>query len=228
MAYASEIKPNADIHSRTGETAQSADITDFENNMSESVLHSDEPPASRSTNSGYPHQSRVLSSTDEEDEARLFAEDFDDVDKLPELFVPGRVVHIYSWRGTYDAALVDRGCGALADIVVSANMISDHSIQSYFDAIAEVINVRQAPEHPPPWQPFHTTDTCQCCGAKFTWHVTSSSEAQTFREKHNCRNCGLLVCDPCSKRRKPLPKIGLLEPSRVCDRCHYKCFSEHS
>lgn len=167
------------------------------------------------------YTSRRQLSMDDDDEARFYSEDFDDVDKLPELFVPGRIVHIYSWRGTYEAAFVERDCDALADIVVSANMIRDHSINYYFDAIAEIMDVRRAANQPPPWQPFHATDSCQCCGAKFTWHVTSSSEAQTYREKHNCRSCGLLVCDPCSKRRKPLPSIGLLEPSRVCDRCHY-------
>ncbi|EGB12599.1 hypothetical protein AURANDRAFT_17881, partial [Aureococcus anophagefferens] len=69
------------------------------------------------------------------------------------------------------------------------------------------------------WQPFHTADSCSCCSAKFTWHCTSSSESTTYREKHNCRECGLLVCDPCSKHRRVLPDLGLLLPSRVCDRC---------
>ncbi|KAJ8613406.1 hypothetical protein CTAYLR_002258, partial [Chrysophaeum taylorii] len=192
----------------------------------ESRLFPDEAPQAAAPPPPYlPPRGRTASSDD--DDARFFADDFDDVDKLPELFVPGRVVHIYSWRGTYEAAIVDRGCEALADIAVSANMISDHSIQSHFDAITEVLDVRRAPENPPPWQPFHATDSCQCCGAKFTWHVTSNSEAQTYREKHNCRSCGLLVCDPCSKRRKPLPRIGLLEPSRVCDRCHFQGFSDN-
>ena len=80
---------------------------------------------------------------------------------------------------------------------------------------------------PPAWQPFHATDSCECCKAAFTWHTTSRTEPQTYREKHNCRQCGLLVCDPCSKRRKPLPAIGLLAPSRVCDRCYFQCGSDH-
>ncbi|CAM9900842.1 unnamed protein product [Hapterophycus canaliculatus] len=33
--------------------------------------------------------------------------------------------------------------------------------------------------------------------------------------------CGLLVCDPCSNHRKPLPRVGVLEACRVCDRCFY-------
>jgi hypothetical protein len=34
---------------------------------------------------------------------------------------------------------------------------------------------------------------CTCCGADFTWHSTSSSEAQRNRDRHNCRCCGRLV-----------------------------------
>jgi len=169
----------------------------------------------------------ALLNTEEDVCPEFSIKDFDDVDKLPELFIPGSIVHIYSWRGVYEAALVPRDCPTLSDIAVSANMIRDHKIQSYFDAINEVLEVRKAPEQPPPWQPFHDTDSCSCCQAKFTWHVTSSSEAQQYREKHNCRNCGLLVCDPCSQQRKPLPRLGLLEPSRICDRCHFHAVSTY-
>lgn len=46
-------------------------------------------------------------------------------------------------------------------------------------------------------------------------------QAQRARDKHNCRFCGILVCDPCSNHRKPLPRVGVLEACRVCDRCFY-------
>lgn len=60
-----------------------------------------------------------------------------------------------------------------------------------------------------------------CCASLFTWASTSDSKAQEARDKHNCRSCGSLVCDPCSKNRIPLPEIGLGLPSRVCDRCYH-------
>mmetsp|Transcript_34382 Transcript_34382/g.118526 ORF Transcript_34382/g.118526 Transcript_34382/m.118526 type:complete len:139 (-) Transcript_34382:40-456(-) len=72
------------------------------------------------------------------------------------------------------------------------------------------------------WQPFDATDACGACRAQFTWHTTSATATAAFREKHNCRECGLLVCDPCSRRRKPLSHVGLLVPSRVCDRCFFR------
>lgn len=59
-----------------------------------------------------------------------------------------------------------------------------------------------------------------CCASRFTWASTSDSEAQEARDKHNCRSCGGLVCDPCAKHRLPIPSIGITVPVRVCDRCY--------
>ena len=59
-----------------------------------------------------------------------------------------------------------------------------------------------------------------CCASRFTWASTSNSVAQEARDKHNCRSCGGLVCDPCAKQRIPIPSIGLSVPVRVCDRCY--------
>jgi hypothetical protein len=59
-----------------------------------------------------------------------------------------------------------------------------------------------------------------CCASRFTWASTSDNEAQEARDKHNCRSCGSLVCDPCSLNRIPIPSIGLTTTARVCDRCY--------
>jgi hypothetical protein len=59
-----------------------------------------------------------------------------------------------------------------------------------------------------------------CCASRFTWASTSDSEAQEARDKHNCRSCGGLVCDPCAENRIPIPSIGITVPVRVCDRCY--------
>lgn len=59
-----------------------------------------------------------------------------------------------------------------------------------------------------------------CCASRFTWASTSDNEAQEARDKHNCRSCGSLVCDPCSLNRNPVPSIGLTAAVRVCDRCY--------
>ncbi|CAM9679024.1 unnamed protein product [Scytosiphon promiscuus] len=143
---------------------------------------------------------------------------------LPELYVPGRIVHIYSQRGVYRATEVPRDHDTLRTIPMYGNMLADHASLAYFDALEEIAAVRTAEakgEYMPDWVPFSESEVCQLCKADFSWASTSKSEAQRARDKHNCRMCGLLVCDPCSNHRKPLPRVGVLEACRVCDRCFY-------
>lgn len=45
------------------------------------------------------------------------------------------------------------------------------------------------------WQSFNDADSCSCCGTTLETPLTpTSSETQRGREKHNCRCCGLVVC----------------------------------
>eukprot|EP00752_Nemacystus_decipiens_P001837 g1772.t1 len=155
-----------------------------------------------------------------EDEDAEVVEEF----PLPELYVPGRIVHIYSQRGVYRATEVPRDHDVLRAIPMYGNMLQDHASLAYFDALEEIATVREAEakgEFMPDWVPFSESEVCQLCKADFSWASTSKSEAQRARDKHNCRMCGRLVCDPCSVHRKPLPRVGVLEACRVCDRCFY-------
>lgn len=139
---------------------------------------------------------------------------------LPRMFVPGRVVHIYSHRGVFKATYVPRTLRELRRISLAGNMLSDHTSKAYYESLLEVQTARTAPEKPPKWSAFDEDDTCCCCACRFTWASTSDSAAQEARDKHNCRSCGGLVCDPCAKNRSPIPTIGLVVPVRVCDRCY--------
>lgn len=67
----------------------------------------------------------------------------------------------------------------------------------------------------------HYRLTSSCCASTFTWASTSDTEAQEARDRHNCRACGGLVCEQCSKNKCPVPDIGLLFSVRVCDRCYH-------
>eukprot|EP00536_Pseudo-nitzschia_multiseries_P001681 jgi/Psemu1/181519/e_gw1.21.150.1 len=99
-------------------------------------------------------------------------------------------------------------------------MLSNHTAKSYYECLLEVQSVRKASEAPPKWTAYDEDNTCCCCANRFTWASTSDSEAQEARDKHNCRSCGGLVCDPCSQNRAPIPSIGLAVPARICDRCY--------
>lgn len=140
---------------------------------------------------------------------------------LPRMFVPGKVIHIFSHRGVYKAAYVPRTFRELRRISLAGNMLSDHTTKCYYEGLLEVQTARLAPETPPKWSAFDEDDTCCCCACRFTWASTFHSEAQEARDKHNCRSCGGLVCDPCAKNRVPIPSIGLTVPVRVCDRCYH-------
>ncbi|KAL9187576.1 hypothetical protein ACHAXT_001679 [Thalassiosira profunda] len=139
---------------------------------------------------------------------------------LPRMFIPGRIVHIYTHRGGYKAAFVPRKFRSLRRISMAGNMLSDHMAKSYYEGLLEVKSVRAAKQELPPWVGFADDCTCACCASLFTWASTSNTEAQAARDKHNCRACGGLVCDPCSKKRVPIPAIGITVPVRVCDRCY--------
>jgi len=139
---------------------------------------------------------------------------------LPRMFIPGKIVHIYTHRGAYKATEVPRKFRELRHISLAGNMLSDHLARQYYEALLEVKSVRRAKAPLPEWTGFGEESTCACCASRFTWASTSDTEAQEARDKHNCRMCGGLVCDPCSQNRLPLTDLGITLPSRVCDRCY--------
>jgi hypothetical protein len=169
-------------------------------------MHGSESPPSKNS----------MGNTDENGPAAVVL----DESPLPRMFIPGKVIHVYSHRGVYRAAYVPRTFKELRRISLAGNMLSNHTAKSYFEGLLEVQTVRVAQESPPIWTAYDEDDTCCCCANRFTWASTSDSEAQEARDKHNCRSCGGLICDPCSMNRVPISSIGLTVPVRVCDRCY--------
>lgn len=139
---------------------------------------------------------------------------------LPRMFIPGKIVHVYTHRGGYKAAFVPRAFRELRRISLAGNMINDHTTKSYYEALLECDSIRRASHELPEWTGYSEETTCVCCASRFTWASTSDSEAQEARDKHNCRSCGSLVCDSCSRNRVPIPSVGITIPSRVCDQCY--------
>lgn len=78
---------------------------------------------------------------------------------LPRMFIPGKIVHIYSNRGVYYPAYVPRGFRELRRISLAGNMLSDHTCKAYYEALLETHTVRVAGETPPRWTAFDEDDT---------------------------------------------------------------------
>jgi hypothetical protein len=57
-----------------------------------------------------------------------------------QLWLPGRIIHIFSRRGIYDASAVPRDFADLRRIAVQGNIFRDHSSQSIFEALQEVVD----------------------------------------------------------------------------------------
>jgi hypothetical protein len=140
-------------------------------------------------------------------------------DKMLDLWLPGRIMHVYAHRGQFKAMMVSRGFPSLRRIEVQGNIFADHTCESIINALREVVAVRAAASAPPPFQSFAASDICSCCKNKFTWHSTFRGKPQEYREKHNCRHCGQLTCGPCSTSEYPIAKYGLIFPVKVCDVC---------
>eukprot|EP01136_Pigoraptor_vietnamica_P024142 Opistho-1_new@76877 len=59
------------------------------------------------------------------------------------------------------------------------------------------------------WVPDTAVGTCMVC---------KTAKFGPFNRKHHCRNCGKVVCHPCSTTTKVLTHISS-KPQRICDEC---------
>lgn len=78
---------------------------------------------------------------------------------LPQMYLPGRVLHVYAHRGVFKAAYVPRDFPEIRRISLAANMLSDHKSKAYYEALLELKSVRRASEAPPRWTAFDEDDT---------------------------------------------------------------------
>lgn len=145
--------------------------------------------------------------------------DNDEEESLADLWLPGTVYHIYHHRGQQKIAAVPRDFPSLRTIQVQSTMLQDHFAKSTFNALVECRSVRCATLTPPAWTPYNHTNSCEACGNDFVWHSTLQGEPAQCRERHNCRQCGKLVCTPCTDIKRTCPKFGFLFPVRLCLSC---------
>jgi hypothetical protein len=63
---------------------------------------------------------------------------------LPKMYVPGRIIHIYSDNGAYKATFVPRSFKAIRRISLAGNMLTDHTARAYYESLLEVKSVGEA------------------------------------------------------------------------------------
>jgi len=78
---------------------------------------------------------------------------------LPRMYLPGKIIHIYTHRGGYKAAEVPRSFRELRRISMAGNMLNDHMGVTYYSALLECMSIRNAPENLPEWIGFNEETT---------------------------------------------------------------------
>ena len=91
--------------------------------------------------------------------------------ELVEIWIPGRILHIYYHHGVSRVAEVPRGHPSLRSLALQGTMLSDHFARNVLSALKAVQLVHQAPDTPPVWTPFDARDTCQRCANAFSWRL---------------------------------------------------------
>lgn len=145
----------------------------------------------------------------------------DEDNQLVSLFIPGKIIHIYFYRGQYRASEVSCNFPSLRRIDLQGNMLDDHRGNNIMNSLLECKLVNNSYSYPPNWSTFNSSPVCMNCSSKFTWHSTFKGEMNEYKERYNCRSCGALVCGPCSENFFPIPKYGMIFPKRICDKCVY-------
>lgn len=69
--------------------------------------------------------------------------------------------------------------------------------------------LREEQRDPPKWVPDKQSGRCSAC--QCSWTVTN--------RRHHCRKCGDVFCSKCAFKFIPIPQIGKLTPTRVCNKC---------
>jgi len=85
------------------------------------------------------------------------------------------------------------------------------------DSVLVAWNMASERLQTPDWK---ESDFCEICKKPFFWNLRAMMENKTIGQRqHHCRACGKAVCDKCSNRRSPLPKMGFEFEVRLCDPC---------
>eukprot|EP00949_MAST-11_sp_MAST-11-sp1_P002485 g2485.t1 len=135
------------------------------------------------------------------------------------LVVPGKICHVYKWRGTSRAATINFHHPSLQRIECFDNMFDDHNRRCIRASLRDVQAQRRATVEPPMWQPLQPPCGCAVCGFDVSWSRTGKAETEAARASYHCHACGLICCKSCCSNHISLPEIGILTMARVCNVC---------
>lgn len=145
---------------------------------------------------------------------------------LPELKIPGRIIHVYKVEGVYRIKEApDFNFAPLNRIEPFLDMVNCHSNKPYKEALesARVAAALGTNLVRVPWTGFDASVTeCKVCARDFCWAETFSSP--THRDligRIPCALCGMACCPQCTEHTKALPNLGMPMPQRVCNECYF-------
>jgi len=143
---------------------------------------------------------------------------------MPYFLIPGQIVHLYSSNGLSRASLAPCTHEALTRIHPTPNMLDDHRVKAYDEALRQACIRRP---QTPKWESFEDRSVCACCQADFNWAYVLKSEPQRMLARQHCFSCGRVVCDGCSQNKRAHQDLGLLVPVRTCDSCFFSPEKDH-
>jgi len=143
--------------------------------------------------------------------------------KHVDLFVPGRIIHLFKQNGLSRAAHSSCTHETFNRLVPTTDLLYDHYLSTYVEALHEACI-----EHPatPKWESFDDREVCSNCSADFNWAYVLKSEPQRMLARHHCCACGQVVCDGCCQRRLAHERLGFRFPVRTCDRCYFDRYGD--
>jgi len=106
---------------------------------------------SKESNLSQQDMSSKSSAATSSDKATVIVEE----EALTQLWIPGRIIHIYRHRGRYCASEVSRDFSELRTIAMQGNIFDDHRCEKIFNALLELRAVRRASMAAPAWVPFN-------------------------------------------------------------------------
>lgn len=169
----------------------------------------------------------------------------------PRLVVPGRILYLDNYEGSYIPVLGDHRTLAsqLDRVIISSHAVEDHRMEAHLEALREA---RWSRGYLPPirsrpaFQPAvrnNQYEPCSCCGSNTTWtSLAPGSDSARAYSTHHCRACGKIVCAFCAPAadivagdgigqtlrlpdcRLSLPSFSYFAPVRICHPCAFAAY----